>query len=73
MLSVMERVRVGILINDKTREILRLEALLTGKDMGEIVEELVAANLVSSAHLLEERRGQQKPPKGKKPRTGGDA
>jgi hypothetical protein len=69
MLSVMERVRVGILINEETRDVLRLEALLTGKDMGEIVEQLVSANLTASVEQIRARRGHEQPKKGKRPKS----
>lgn len=70
MLSIMERVRVGILINEETRDVLRLESLLTGKDMGEIVEQLVNTHLPESVEQIRQRRGQEQPkPKGKRPKS----
>jgi hypothetical protein len=51
------------------RDVLRLEALLTGKDMGEIVEQLVSANLTASVEQIRARRGHEQPKKGKRPKS----
>lgn len=65
MLGAMsKKVRVGLLIDEETRDILKLEALLAGgdADMGDIVMRLVKDHCPESREQIRKRRGD---PKGK--------
>lgn len=60
MLAVMAKSRLVVLIEPELHDALRLESALSGKDMAEIVEELLRTNLVDALTKIRERRRKEK-------------
>jgi hypothetical protein len=66
----MERVRLVLMVDEELREALRVESSMTGKDMSDIVADLLRENLADTLELLRNRRQQgerKKPGKGRQP------
>lgn len=51
-----DRVRTVLVIEEELRETLRVEASMSGRDMSDIVEDLIRDALVDTLRLLRERR-----------------
>jgi hypothetical protein len=64
---LMERVRLVLMVDEELREALRVESSMTGKDMSDIVADLLRDNLSDTLELLRSRRRggeKKKPPRG---------
>jgi hypothetical protein len=56
MLAVMSKVRLVLMVEEETREALRLESALSSQDMSLIVEELIRTHLSEALEQIRERR-----------------
>ncbi len=58
MLDTMEKVRLVLSVDDEIRDALRLEAALSGKDMAEIITEIVEKHHADALAQIRKRRAQ---------------
>lgn len=59
MLAVMSKVRLVVMVEEEIRDALRLESALAGRDMSEIVEDLIRDRLADAMQKIRERRAKK--------------
>lgn len=65
MISTMSKVRLVLEVEEEYRDALKLESALSGRTMVEVAEAIIAEHLPAALKQIRERRGEQKPAKGK--------